>query len=79
MARPKGIVEIKADKCKGCLLCVEACPQKVLKPGKALNRLGYHAVEFVNDGKCTACGICFYACPEPDAIAVFKLEKEGAA
>jgi 2-oxoglutarate ferredoxin oxidoreductase subunit delta len=79
MARPKGTVAIRADKCKGCLLCVEACPQKVLKPGKALNRLGYHAVEFVDSCACTACGLCFYACPEPDAVAVFKLEKEGAA
>ena len=79
MAKPKGRVEIRADKCKGCLLCVEACPQKVLKPGKALNRLGYHAVEFVDSGACTACGLCFYACPEPDAVAVFKLGKEGAA
>ena len=79
MARPKGSVEIKADKCKGCLLCVESCAQKCLKPGKALNRLGYHAVAFVDNGACTACGLCFYACPEPDAVAVFKLEKEGAA
>jgi NAD-dependent dihydropyrimidine dehydrogenase PreA subunit len=79
MAKPKGTVAIKADKCKGCLLCVEACPQKVLKPGKVLNRLGYHAVEFVDSGSCTACGLCFYACPEPDAVAVFKIGKEGAA
>lgn len=79
MAKPKGTVEIRAGKCKGCLLCVEACPQKCLKPGKALNRLGYHAVEFVDNQTCTGCGLCFYACPEPDAIAVFKADKEGAA
>ena len=79
MARPKGSVDVRADKCKGCLLCVESCPQKVLKPGKALNRLGYHPVEFVADGRCTDCGLCYYACPEPDAIAVTPCNEESAA
>jgi len=79
MARPKGSVDIRADKCKGCLLCVESCPQKVLKPGKALNRLGYHPVEFITDGRCTGCGLCYYACPEPDAIAVTPCGEESAA
>ena len=79
MAKPRGRTEIRADKCKGCLLCVEACPQKVLKPGGKLNRLGYHAVAFVADGRCTGCGLCYYACPEPDAIAVTPCDEESAA
>jgi NAD-dependent dihydropyrimidine dehydrogenase PreA subunit len=64
---------------RGCLLCIEACPQKLLQPGKTLNRLGYHPVTFIADGRCTGCGLCYYACPEPDAIAVAPCGEESAA
>ena len=30
MARPKGSVDIRVDKCKGCLLCVSVCPNRAL-------------------------------------------------
>ena len=73
MAKPRGRTEIRADKCKGCGLCVAACPTKSLAMGTALNRLGYHAATFLDGTGCTGCGICFYACPEPDAVAVYKL------
>jgi Pyruvate/2-oxoacid:ferredoxin oxidoreductase delta subunit len=78
MARPKGSVEIKVDRCKGCGLCVASCPTKSLKMGTTFNRLGYHAAVFCEGTGCTGCGLCFYACPEPDAVVVFK-EKEGPA
>ena len=67
----RGRVEITADLCKGCLLCVEACPPEVLLSTTSLNRLGYHPVTYSGDG-CTGCGICFYVCPEPGALRVLK-------
>jgi 2-oxoglutarate ferredoxin oxidoreductase subunit delta len=71
-AKPgRGLVELNSEECKGCGLCVEACPPKVLKLAERLNRYGYHTAEYQGAG-CTACGICYFACPEPGAIRVLK-------
>lgn len=70
-----GLVVIDAELCKGCSLCVSACPVKVLRLGGGLNCHGYHPAEYAGSG-CTGCGICFYACPEPGAITVYVRVKE---
>jgi NAD-dependent dihydropyrimidine dehydrogenase PreA subunit len=74
MPRRKGKFVVDEAKCKGCSLCVIACPNHALELGKKLNKMGYHPVQFVETKACTACGVCFYACPEPSAITVFKLD-----
>ena len=66
-------VEIRINECKGCYLCVEACPKKVLAPSGKLNIKGYDYVQYKGEG-CIGCGMCFYACPEPGAITVYKKE-----
>ena len=68
----KGIVEKNTEECKGCGLCVEACPPKVLRLSERLNHYGYHYAEYLGGG-CSGCGICFFACPEPGGITVLKL------
>jgi NAD-dependent dihydropyrimidine dehydrogenase PreA subunit len=78
MAKRVGEVRVDLDRCKGCGLCVEACPTGSLRLGSALNRLGYHPVEFAAGTGCTGCGVCFYACPEPAALTVLA-ELERAA
>jgi NAD-dependent dihydropyrimidine dehydrogenase PreA subunit len=65
----RGDVQIAAHLCKGCCLCVAACPPAVLSQGDFLNRQGYYAMSYKGSG-CTGCGICFYVCPEPGAITV---------
>lgn len=70
----RGRVEICAHDCKGCGLCVESCPVKVLGFSETLNAQGYRPAIYLGKG-CTGCGICFYVCPEPGAITVYKLEK----
>ena len=65
----RGDVEIAAHLCKGCMLCVAACPAEVLHQDSLLNRQGYYAISYKGSG-CTGCGICFYVCPEPGAITV---------
>jgi NAD-dependent dihydropyrimidine dehydrogenase PreA subunit len=65
----RGDILIAIHLCKGCALCIEACPQKALVQGDTLNRQGYSAVSYKGSG-CTGCGICFYVCPEPGAITV---------
>jgi 2-oxoglutarate ferredoxin oxidoreductase subunit delta len=64
-------VKLNSEECKGCGLCVAACPPKVLHLSESLNRYGYHPAAY--DGKgCTGCGICYYACPEPGGIQVLR-------
>ena len=73
----RGDIKIATDLCKGCGLCIVACPSKVLAQGETLNRLGYYAVSYGGSG-CTGCGICFYVCPEPAAITVLiRKEDKG--
>ena len=70
----RGDVQIAVHLCKGCSLCVTACPPAVLVQGNSLNRQGYYAISYVGSG-CTGCGICFYVCPEPGAITI-RVRKE---
>ncbi|AAM24809.1 indolepyruvate ferredoxin oxidoreductase subunit alpha [Caldanaerobacter subterraneus] len=53
--------------CKGCGICVEFCPRKVLeiKNGK---------VHLIDDEKCIKCGICEMYCPD---YAIYVEEEEG--
>ncbi len=74
---PRGDVSIKTEECKGCGLCVESCPPKVLELAPDLNAYGVHPAHYLGE-RCTGCGICFYCCPEPGAITVFRIDP-GAA
>lgn len=67
---PAAQVLINAEECKGCGLCVTACPTGVLSLGEQLNGRGYHPAVWTTGSGCTGCGVCFYACPEPGAIEV---------
>ncbi len=69
--QPRGDVKINQEECKGCGLCVESCPPKVLELAADLNAYGVHPAHYKGDA-CTGCGICFYACPEPGAITVYR-------
>ncbi len=67
----RGSVRLDSNECKGCGLCVEACPPRVLRLSSRLNPYGYHAASYLGS-KCTGCGICFFVCPEPGAITVLR-------
>ncbi len=66
-------VVIEPSECKGCRLCIEACPGGCLEVGSQINVLGYQFARFAKPG-CTACGLCYYVCPEPGAITVVRSE-----
>jgi NAD-dependent dihydropyrimidine dehydrogenase PreA subunit len=68
----RGQLRIDTEECKGCGLCIEACPPKVIAMGERLNHYGYKTAHYLGAG-CTGCGICFMACPEPGAITVYRL------
>jgi NAD-dependent dihydropyrimidine dehydrogenase PreA subunit len=69
--RDRGLLRVDVNECKGCGLCVEACPPKVIHLSERLNHYGYRTATYAGAG-CTGCGICFMACPEPGAITVLR-------
>ena len=76
--RDRGLLRIDVDECKGCGLCIEACPPKVIVMSEHLNHYGYRTAVYAGAG-CTGCGICFMACPEPGAITVLRAAMRMAA
>lgn len=65
MTRPRqtrGTLVIDKDKCKGCELCVAACPPNVLAMSSDLNELGYRYPQL--DPGCTGCTACQVVCPD---------------
>jgi 2-oxoglutarate ferredoxin oxidoreductase subunit delta len=60
--RSRGTVTIDVEQCKGCDLCIPACPPQVLTMSKAVNRMGYRYPE-LHPG-CTGCAACLLVCPD---------------
>lgn len=76
----RGTVVINVDTCKGCELCIEACPQESLALSEDINSQGYHYAVLVKDN-CTGCVNCALVCPDA-VITVYrepKKAKGGAA
>ncbi len=68
---PKGRIVVSDVYCKGCELCVGACPQKVIAlDSDRITAKGYHPATLVKDG-CTGCAICAVVCPDA-AITVYR-------
>jgi 2-oxoglutarate ferredoxin oxidoreductase subunit delta len=54
----KGWIEVSDAYCKGCELCISACPQDVIELDMSrLTPKGYHPAHTFKDG-CTGCAIC---------------------
>ncbi len=68
----RGDVVIDIEKCKGCEVCISACPQNVLAVASEVNNKGYHYAVKVNEG-CTGCANCAIVCP--DAVITVYREK----
>ena len=71
MAR-RGKVHIDRELCKGCLLCIRACPVKALGQSQRPNASGSYPSELVSPEKCIACGNCYEVCPDV-CIDVYEL------
>ncbi len=58
----RGTVTIYTDRCKGCELCIPACPPRVLLMSDARNEMGFRYPELVPG--CTGCAACLLVCPD---------------
>lgn len=51
--------------CKGCELCVGACPHKLIELDKTrINAKGYHPATMTDESKCIGCAMCAMMCPD---------------
>ncbi|PLV55593.1 ferredoxin family protein [Thermotoga sp. SG1] len=66
----RGYIMIDSERCKGCGLCINVCPVKVIGFSKKYNSKGYHPAEYKGEG-CIACGLCYLSCPDV-CITVFR-------
>ena len=66
-------IVIDKERCKGCYLCVNECPKKLLKPGESVNELGVRTVEFNDPGhECLGCAMCARRCPDIAITEVYR-------
>ena len=68
---PKGKVTFDYEYCKGCVLCVEYCPQKILyQDMETLNKKGYNIIRVSEPDKGIGCAFCAMMCQD----SVIKVE-----
>lgn len=68
----RGDIVIDIERCKGCEICLSACPKDVLALSPEVNKKGYHyALKVTNN--CIGCANCAVVCP--DAVITVYREK----
>ena len=73
MAKVYGAVEIDRERCKGCGLCVVACPCDLLShQTRDVNNRGYLYAYAKNHTACIGCAACSAVCPDA-CIEVYRL------
>ena len=74
MAKIRGAVVVDEERCKGCNLCVVACPTDTLnlQQHKEVNNRGYHFAYMEKPESCIGCSSCALVCPD-SCIEVYKV------
>ena len=58
-------VSFKTDLCKGCGLCVGACPKGIVALAKdQINAKGHSPAIITDQSKCIGCAFCATMCPD---------------
>ncbi|MBQ7508162.1 MAG: 4Fe-4S binding protein [Spirochaetales bacterium] len=58
-------VTFNEDICKGCGLCVDACPKHILALDRnKINKKGHNPAVMTDQSKCIACAFCATMCPD---------------
>lgn len=67
----QGVIEIDAERCKGCELCVYECPAHTLRLSEGVNLRGYRHSEQIRPDHCIGCASCALICPD-GCITVYR-------
>ena len=70
-----GKILIDVECCKGCGLCVSACPKQCIRMSARTNSKGFTVVEY-DPTKCIGCATCGLMCPDV-AIEVWRDDGQG--
>ena len=65
------MLTIAQETCKGCGLCADVCPKKLLALSKEINSKGYHPIAITDQSQCIGCAFCATMCPD----CIIKVER----
>lgn len=76
MGKMKGAIVVNIERCKGCTLCIVACPKNVIAlADRKVNTHGYAYVEAARPDDCIGCAFCGTVCPD-GCITVYRKKME---
>ncbi len=76
MSKIKGAIVVDNERCKGCSLCIVACPKGVIALAeRKVNAHGYPYVAAVHPDDCIGCASCGIVCPD-GCITVYRKKME---
>ena len=58
-------ITFETDRCKGCGLCITACPKQLLIIDRGvINAKGHYPAAITDAAACVGCGNCAVMCPD---------------
>ena len=64
MQKKEEKIRVDKEKCKGCMLCINVCPLKLMQDSGKVNSKGLNYVYVKDPETCTRCGMCVMVCPD---------------
>ncbi|MFI3317726.1 MAG: 4Fe-4S binding protein [Rikenellaceae bacterium] len=71
MGKIKGEIIVDRERCKGCGVCLTACPLNILELSHDVNSKGYQVAQMAKPDECTGCASCAIICPD-SCIRVYR-------
>jgi len=67
-------IHVNQKWCKGCYICLEVCPKKVLAKADEVSEKGFNPVLVSRPEECTSCLQCEMLCPD---LAINVITHDG--